>query len=57
MYFAAQEEKDEVSDMVDLHLLTDDQLKARLIQYGVKPGPIVGQSNYLNLNEGSFLSN
>lgn len=30
--------------MVDLSLLTDDQLKAKLLQYGVKAGPIVGQS-------------
>ncbi|XP_056588245.1 LEM domain-containing protein 1 isoform X1 [Triplophysa dalaica] len=40
-------EKEEVSDMVDLHLLTDDQLKARLIQYGVKPGPIVASTRAL----------
>ncbi|XP_057219148.1 LEM domain-containing protein 1 isoform X1 [Triplophysa rosa] len=40
-------EKEEVSDMVDLHLLTDDQLKARLIQYGVKPGPIIASTRAL----------
>lgn len=44
VYFTVQAEKEEVSDMVDLHQLTDDQLKARLLQYGVKAGPIVGQS-------------
>lgn len=38
-----EEEEGEDSDMVDLSLLTDDQLKCKLLQYGVKAGPIVGQ--------------
>lgn len=33
--------------MVDLHQLTDDQLKARLLQYGVKAGPIVATTRAL----------
>lgn len=44
MYFPVQAEKEEAVDMVDLGSLTDDQLKAKLLQYGVKAGPIVGQS-------------
>ncbi|XP_062871496.1 LEM domain-containing protein 1 isoform X1 [Trichomycterus rosablanca] len=35
------------SDMVDLSSLTDDQLKCKLLQYGVKPGPIVGSTRAL----------
>ncbi len=42
MYFTVQAEKEEAAEMVDLVLLTDDQLKAKLLQYGVKAGPIVG---------------
>ncbi|TSM04896.1 Lamina-associated polypeptide 2, isoforms beta/delta/epsilon/gamma [Bagarius yarrelli] len=39
----AKEEKTtrQDSDMVDLSLLTDEQLKRKLLQYGVKAGPIV----------------
>lgn len=44
MYFTVQAEKEEAAEMVDLGLLTDDQLKAKLLQYGVKAGPILGQS-------------
>nr|XP_055044058.1 LEM domain-containing protein 1 isoform X8 [Misgurnus anguillicaudatus] len=40
-------ENEEVSDMVDLHQLTDDQLKAMLLQYGVKAGPIVATTRAL----------
>lgn len=42
-----QVENEEVSDMVDLHQLTDDQLKAMLLQYGVKAGPIVATTRAL----------
>nr|XP_055044051.1 LEM domain-containing protein 1 isoform X6 [Misgurnus anguillicaudatus] len=41
-------ENEEVSDMVDLHQLTDDQLKAMLLQYGVKAGPIVETEQHLS---------
>lgn len=44
VYFTVQAKKEEAAEMVDLGLLTDDQLKAKLLQYGVKAGPIVGQS-------------
>lgn len=44
VYFTVQAEKEEAGEMVDLGLLTDDQLKAKLLQYGVKAGPILGQS-------------
>ncbi len=42
VYFTVQAEKEEAAEMVDLVLLTDDQLKAKLLQCGVKAGPIVG---------------
>ncbi|KAM9445899.1 LEM domain-containing protein 1 isoform 1-T1 [Clarias gariepinus] len=35
------------SDMVDLSSLTDDQLRCKLLQYGVKPGPIVASTRVL----------
>lgn len=38
-----EEERGEDSDMVDLSSLADDQLKRKLLHYGVKAGPIVGQ--------------
>uniref|UniRef100_A0A673M4F4 Lamina-associated polypeptide 2-like n=1 Tax=Sinocyclocheilus rhinocerous TaxID=307959 RepID=A0A673M4F4_9TELE len=40
-------EKEEAAKMVDLGLLTDDQLKAKLLQYGVKAGPIVASTRAL----------
>ncbi|XP_016320647.1 lamina-associated polypeptide 2-like isoform X3 [Sinocyclocheilus anshuiensis] len=40
-------EKEEATEMVDLGLLTDDQLKAKLLQYGVKAGPIVASTRAL----------
>ncbi|CAM4680726.1 hypothetical protein PO909_013825 [Leuciscus waleckii] len=40
-HLIASAEKEEAADMVDLGSLTDDQLKAKLLQYGVKAGPIV----------------
>ncbi|XP_052449843.1 LEM domain-containing protein 1 isoform X2 [Carassius gibelio] len=40
-------EKEEKAKMVDLGLLTDDQLKAKLLQYGVKAGPIVASTRAL----------
>lgn len=40
-------EKEEAGEMVDLGLLTDDQLKAKLLQYGVKAGPIVASTRAL----------
>ncbi|XP_073678978.1 LEM domain-containing protein 1 [Garra rufa] len=40
-------EKEEAAEMVDLGLLTDDQLKAKLLQYGVKAGPIVASTRAL----------
>lgn len=40
-------DNEEVSDMVDLDQLTDDQLKAMLLQYGVKAGPIVATTRAL----------
>ncbi|XP_067228078.1 LEM domain-containing protein 1 isoform X2 [Chanodichthys erythropterus] len=53
--FSSDEEEDhfnanakkEAADMVDLSLLTDDQLKAKLLQYGVKAGPIVASTRGL----------
>ncbi|KAG7323100.1 hypothetical protein KOW79_012802 [Hemibagrus wyckioides] len=39
------EDSDKDSDMVDLSSLTDDQLKRKLLQYGVKAGPIVGSDS------------
>ncbi|XP_053096680.1 LEM domain-containing protein 1 isoform X6 [Pangasianodon hypophthalmus] len=42
-----EEERGEDSDMVDLSLLTDDQLKCKLLQYGVKAGPIVASTRAL----------
>uniref|UniRef100_A0A8C1W6T8 Peptidase M20 domain containing 1, tandem duplicate 2 n=1 Tax=Cyprinus carpio TaxID=7962 RepID=A0A8C1W6T8_CYPCA len=39
--------KEEAAEMVDLGLLTDDQLKAKLLQYGVKAGPIVASTRAL----------
>ncbi|XP_048033639.1 LEM domain-containing protein 1 isoform X3 [Megalobrama amblycephala] len=46
-HFNANAEKEEAADMVDLSLLTDDQLKAKLLQYGVKAGPIVASTRGL----------
>ncbi|XP_067302595.1 LEM domain-containing protein 1 isoform X3 [Pseudorasbora parva] len=43
----ASAEKDEAADMVDLGSLTDDQLKAKLLQYGVKAGPIIASTRAL----------
>ncbi|XP_039508447.1 LEM domain-containing protein 1 isoform X2 [Pimephales promelas] len=43
----ASAEKEEAADMVDLDSLTDDQLKAKLLQYGVKAGPIVASTRVL----------
>ncbi|ROL53252.1 N-fatty-acyl-amino acid synthase/hydrolase PM20D1.1 [Anabarilius grahami] len=43
----ASAKKEEAADMVDLSLLTDDQLKAKLLQYGVKAGPIVASTRAL----------
>ncbi|XP_056094193.1 LEM domain-containing protein 1 [Rhinichthys klamathensis goyatoka] len=43
----ASAEKEEAADMVDLGSLTDDQLKAKLLQYGVKAGPIVASTRAL----------
>ncbi|XP_043080687.1 LEM domain-containing protein 1 isoform X2 [Puntigrus tetrazona] len=43
-------EKEEAAEMVDLGLLTDDQLKAKLLQYGVKAGPIVAQASQHRVN-------
>nr|XP_017209029.1 uncharacterized protein LOC436879 isoform X2 [Danio rerio] len=40
-------EKEEAAEMVDLGLLTDDQLKAKLLQYGVKAGPILASTRFL----------
>ncbi|XP_053499704.1 LEM domain-containing protein 1 isoform X2 [Ictalurus furcatus] len=42
-----EEEREEDSDMVDLSSLTDDQLKCKLLQYGVKAGPIVASTRAL----------
>ncbi|MCI4387453.1 hypothetical protein PGIGA_G00074390 [Pangasianodon gigas] len=42
-----EEERGEDSDMVDLSSLTDDQLKCKLLQYGVKAGPIVASTRAL----------
>ncbi|XP_060792885.1 LEM domain-containing protein 1 [Neoarius graeffei] len=42
-----EEERGEDSDMVDLSSLTDGQLKHRLLQYGVKAGPIVASTRAL----------
>ncbi|XP_016409493.1 LEM domain-containing protein 1 isoform X2 [Sinocyclocheilus rhinocerous] len=39
--------KEEAAEMVDLGLLTDDQLKAKLLRYGVKAGPIVASTRAL----------
>ncbi|KAJ8257790.1 hypothetical protein GJAV_G00189710 [Gymnothorax javanicus] len=41
-----QEEEEEVDEM-DVALLTDDELRARLLQFGVKAGPIVASSRGL----------
>ncbi|XP_077070465.1 LEM domain-containing protein 1 [Siphateles boraxobius] len=43
----ASAEKEEAADMVDLSSLTDDQLKAKLLLYGVKAGPIVASTRAL----------
>lgn len=40
-------EKEEAGEMVDLGLLTDDQLKAKLLQCGVKAGPILASTRFL----------
>ncbi|XP_076840411.1 LEM domain-containing protein 1 isoform X2 [Brachyhypopomus gauderio] len=40
-------EQGEESDMVDLSSLTDDQLKDKLLEYGVKAGPIVASTRTL----------
>ncbi|XP_050952074.1 LEM domain-containing protein 1 isoform X2 [Labeo rohita] len=54
--FSSDEEEDhldgsakneEAAEMVDLGLLTDDQLKAKLLQCGVKAGPIVASTRAL----------
>ncbi|XP_016300519.1 lamina-associated polypeptide 2, isoforms beta/delta/epsilon/gamma-like isoform X2 [Sinocyclocheilus anshuiensis] len=39
--------KEEAAEMVNLGLLTDDQLKAKLLRYGVKAGPIVASTRAL----------
>ncbi|XP_041083214.1 lamina-associated polypeptide 2, isoforms beta/gamma-like isoform X1 [Polyodon spathula] len=42
---AALEDKDKsYTEMMDISQLTDKELKAQLIKYGVKPGPIVGST-------------
>ncbi|XP_042606870.1 lamina-associated polypeptide 2, isoforms beta/delta/epsilon/gamma-like isoform X2 [Cyprinus carpio] len=46
-HLAGSAEKEEAAEMVDLGLLTDDQLKAKLLQYGVKAGPIVASTRAL----------
>ncbi|TRY84770.1 hypothetical protein DNTS_027448 [Danionella cerebrum] len=40
-------EKEEAGEMVEPGFLTDDQLKAKLLQYGVKAGPIVATTRVL----------
>ncbi|XP_047662984.1 LEM domain-containing protein 1 isoform X2 [Tachysurus fulvidraco] len=42
-----EEKRGDDSDMVDLSSLTDDQLKRKLLQYGVKAGPIVATTRAL----------
>ncbi|KAF5903455.1 lamina-associated polypeptide 2, isoforms beta/delta/epsilon/gamma-like isoform X2 [Clarias magur] len=42
-----KEARKEHSDMVDLSSLTDDQLRCKLLQYGVKAGPIVASTRVL----------
>ncbi|XP_066529215.1 LEM domain-containing protein 1 isoform X7 [Hoplias malabaricus] len=44
---STEEEIREENNMMDLSLLTDDQLKKKLLQYGVKPGPIVASTRAL----------
>ncbi|KAK7128702.1 hypothetical protein R3I94_017061 [Phoxinus phoxinus] len=46
-HLSASAEKEEAADMVDLGSLTDDQLKAKLLQNGVKAGPIVASTRAL----------
>ncbi|XP_059383551.1 LEM domain-containing protein 1 isoform X7 [Carassius carassius] len=46
-HLSGSAEKEEKAEMVDLGLLTDDQLKAKLLQYGVKAGPIVASTRAL----------
>uniref|UniRef100_A0A8C2KGA7 Zgc:92287 n=1 Tax=Cyprinus carpio TaxID=7962 RepID=A0A8C2KGA7_CYPCA len=46
-HLAGSAKKEEAAEMVDLGLLTDDQLKAKLLQYGVKAGPIVASTRAL----------
>ncbi|XP_051948205.1 lamina-associated polypeptide 2, isoforms beta/gamma-like isoform X2 [Xyrauchen texanus] len=41
------EEREESLVMADVDLLTDDQLKAKLLQYGFKTGPIVASTRAL----------
>ncbi|MBN3303106.1 LAP2 protein, partial [Amia calva] len=43
-----EEEDDEGdSEVMDVHQLTDEELKAELIKYGVKPGPILATTRQL----------
>ncbi|XP_060750002.1 LEM domain-containing protein 1 isoform X1 [Tachysurus vachellii] len=42
-----EEKRGDDSDMVDLSSLTDEQLKRKLLQYGVKAGPIVATTRAL----------
>ncbi|XP_051518665.1 LEM domain-containing protein 1 [Myxocyprinus asiaticus] len=44
---SSEEEREESLVMADLGLLTDDQLKAKLLQYGFKTGPIVASTRAL----------
>ncbi|XP_018922535.2 lamina-associated polypeptide 2, isoforms beta/gamma-like isoform X2 [Cyprinus carpio] len=46
-HLSGSAKKEEAAEMVDLGLLTDDQLKAKLLQYGVKAGPIVASTRAL----------
>ncbi|XP_051961297.1 uncharacterized protein LOC127628546 [Xyrauchen texanus] len=47
----AEEEREDALDMVDLGLLTDDQQKAKLLQYGFKAGPIVASTRALYIKK------
>lgn len=44
---ALQEEKPKDGQKYNLNMLTDDDLKAALLVYGVKAGPIVGKVAFL----------
>uniref|UniRef100_A0A672PM68 Lamina-associated polypeptide 2, isoforms beta/delta/epsilon/gamma-like n=1 Tax=Sinocyclocheilus grahami TaxID=75366 RepID=A0A672PM68_SINGR len=46
-HLSGSAKKEEAAEMVDLGLLTDDQLKAKLLRYGVKAGPIVASTRAL----------